>query len=58
MFPVAAVTQIINNIKLPHQDSGSSMLGACAPMGTGWGPVGTALQGLDPLALRGVFRSS
>lgn len=58
MFPVAAVTQIINNIKIPHQDSGSSMLSACTPMGTGWGLAGMALEGLDPLAPRGVFRSS
>lgn len=58
MFPVATVTQIINNIKIPHQDSGSLMLGACTPMGLGWGLVGMVLQGPSPLAPRGVFRSS
>lgn len=45
MFPVTTVTQIINNIEIPHQNSGSLMLGVCKPMETGVGSCGNGTAG-------------
>jgi len=48
VFPVATVTQIINNMEISLQNLGFFMVGACKPMETGAGSCGMVLPGPGP----------